>query len=100
MTGKRRAAMVNRLERIAEVEPVLRYLEERGVMQLWLAARLGMHKQDLHQMSLGQRPVPADFRARCIEILGQTPEERERIAAEIDRIAADLMRDLSERKAG
>jgi hypothetical protein len=100
MTGKRRAATVNRLERIAEVEPVLRYLEERLVMQLWLAARLGMHKQDLHQMSLGQRPVPADFRARCIEILGQTPEERERIAAEIDRIAVDLVRDLSERKAG
>ena len=52
------------------VAPLFAYLDDRGVRRTWLAERLGISKQRLYLIELGERPIPEGFLERGYRELG------------------------------
>ena len=59
-----------RRRRAATVRPVFAYLDSRGVRRLWLATRLGLSKQRLRSIEVGEGRIPEGFIERACQELG------------------------------
>ncbi len=49
--------------------PLFRYLDERGIQQLWLADQLGISKGHLTNIKAGRKPVPDWMPAQVSRVL-------------------------------
>lgn len=50
--------------------PIWAYLRAEGRSQAWLARKTGYSVSHVHNVSAGNNPAAAAFRARCAEVLG------------------------------
>ena len=61
-------------QRVMGLRPLFDYLQQRGIRQTWLAARLGITPQRLSQIKSGILPTPEGFVEIACAELGISPK--------------------------
>lgn len=56
------------------LRPIFAYMDEWGIKRTWLAAKLGLRKQDIWNYEHGMNNPPSDFVDRACAALGRTRE--------------------------